>query len=89
MTKQEQNELYDSLYYCHDAELEISGQHYFIEWGDAGIDVFAITEDTGTKVTAIPMGEKTEMLSKLFEYKFGEKTDLKTSYADIKIVDIE
>ena len=89
MTKQERSELYDSLYYGHDAELKIADQHYFIEWSHIGIDVYAITENIGTKVTAIPMSEKSEMLSKLFEYKFGEKTDLNTSYADIKIVDIE
>ena len=31
MTKQEFNELYDSLCYGHDAELTIAGKHYFLE----------------------------------------------------------
>ena len=40
MTKQEFNELYDSLYYGHDAELTIAGKHYFLEWNNAGIELY-------------------------------------------------
>ena len=40
MTKQEFNELWDSLYYGHDVELTIAGKHYFVEWNNAGIELY-------------------------------------------------
>ena len=40
MIKQEFNELYDSLYYGPDAEITISGKHYFLEWNNAGIELY-------------------------------------------------
>ena len=40
MTKQEFNELYDSLYHGHDVELTIAGKHYFLEWNNAGIELY-------------------------------------------------
>lgn len=89
MTKQELNDLYDSLYYGHDVELKINERHYFIEWSNVGIDIYDIIEDTGTKIETISCDEKCNILSKLFEYRFDEKTDLNSSYADIEIIDIE
>ena len=49
MIKQEFNELYDSLYYGHDAELTIAGKHYFLEWNDAGIELYLMVNGEGTK----------------------------------------
>ena len=49
MTKQEFNELQDSLYYGHDAELTIAGKHYFLEWNDAGIERYLMVNGEGTK----------------------------------------
>ena len=89
MTKQEFNDLYDSLYYGHDAELELHGKHYFVEWNDAGIDIYALNDDRGVKIASISSNEKSDILAELFDYSFDGNANLNDSYDEIILVDIE
>lgn len=89
MTKQEFNELYDSLYYGHDVELTIAGKHYFSEWNDAGIELYLTVNGEGTKISSISALDKSDILAELFEFMFVEQKNPNNSYADFEIVDIE
>ena len=91
MTKQEFNDLYDSLYYGHDAELEINGQHFFIEWTDVGLEVYALNNNRGIIIASISSDsrEKCDVLTELFDFEFIEKRNLYGSYGEMTIVDIE
>ncbi len=89
MTKQEFNELYDSLYYGHDVELIISGKHYFLEWNNDGIEIYLMVNGEGTKISSISAQEKRDILAELFEFMFVEQKNLNNSYSDFEIVDIE
>lgn len=89
MTKQEFVEMYDLLYYGHDAELIISGQHYFIEWSNVGIDVFFMENGNGTKIASIVGKNRSDAVAKLFDLKIDGNKNLNDSYDDIEIVDIE
>ena len=89
MTKQEFNELYDSLYYGHDVELTIAGKHYFLEWNDAGIELYLMVNGEGPKISSISALDKRDILAELFEFMFVEQKNLNNSYADFEIVDIE
>lgn len=89
MTKQEFNELYDFLYYGHDVELTIAGRHYFLEWSNAGIEIYLMVNGEGTKISSISGLEKRDILAKLFEFMFVEQKNLNSSYTEFEIVDIE
>ena len=89
MTKQEFNELYDSLYHGHDVELTIAGKHYFLEWNNAGIELYWMVNGEGTKISSISALNKSDILAELFEFMFVEQKNLNNSYSDFEIVDIE
>jgi hypothetical protein len=89
MTKQEFYELYDFLYYGHDAELTIAGKHYFLEWNNTGIDLYLMVNGEGTRISSISALEKSDILAELFEFMFAEQKNLNNSYTDFEIVDIE
>lgn len=89
MTRQEFNELYDSLYYGHDVELAIFGKHYFLEWNNTGVEIYLMTNGEGVKVSSISELEKSDVLAKLFDFMFVEHINLNNSYTDFEIVDIE
>lgn len=73
MTKQEFADMHDLLYYGHDAELKISGQHYFIEWGNVGIDIFSMKNGNGTKITSINGKDRSDIVDKLFDLRIDRK----------------
>ena len=92
MTKQEFNELYDSLYYGHDVEWTIAGKHYFLEWNNAGIELYWMVNGEGTKISsisALSALDKRDILAELFEFMFVDQKTLNNSYADFEIVDLE
>ena len=89
MTKQEYADLFNSLYYGHDAELKIAGQHYFVEWNTSGIDIYEMVNGNGTKIASINGKDRNDALSKLFAFTIIENYNLNDSFSDIEIVDIE
>lgn len=89
MTEREFAELYDSLYYGHEAELVFSGRHYFLEWSNSGIEIYLMINGEGTKIASIFATEKSEVIEKLFEFMFGNRKNLNNSFPDFEIVDIE
>lgn len=89
MTKQEHTELYDALYYGHDAELEISGQHYFLEWGSTGIDVYLMANTNGTKIASVVGKDRNDTVNKLFGLTIFDDCSINNSFSTIEIVDIE
>lgn len=89
MTKQEFQELYDLLFYGHDVELTLSGQHYFLEWNKTGIDIFLIHDNTGSKISSISKKHRKDTITTLFDFKLDGYNCLNAAYADIEIVDIE
>lgn len=89
MTKQEHAELYDSLYYGHDAELKISGQHYFIEWNSTGIDIYLMVNESGTKIASVTGKDRSDTLTKLFDLTIADSHSINNSFNSIEIVDIE
>ena len=76
-------------YYGHDVELTIAGKHYFLEWNDAGIELYLMVNGEGTKISSISALNKSDILAELFEFMFVEQKNLNNSYADFEIVDIE
>ena len=89
MTKQEHAELFDSLYYGHDAELKIAGEHYFIEWSNNGIDIFLMVNESGTKVASVCGKDRNDTLTKLFDITIVGDFSINNSFSDIEILDIE
>jgi len=89
MTKQEYSDLYDALYYGHDAELDVHNRRFFIEWNDAGIDIYALNRNSGEKIAVIYANEKSEVLAELFAYRFDGNINLNEAYDEIILVDIE
>ena len=89
MTKQEFSELYESLFYGHEAELLISGKRYFLEWINSDIEVYLMDGDDGKKIASITAGERRDTLSELFEYTFDGEKSLNNSYDCFEIIDIE
>lgn len=89
MTKQEFTDLYDSLYYGHDAELTLAGKHYFLEWNKTGIEIYLMVNGGGTKIKSITATEKSDILAELFDFMFAGQKNLNNAYADFEIVSIE
>ena len=77
MTKQEHAELFDLLYYGHDAELKIAGKHYFIEWSNNGIDIFLMVNESGTKVATVFGTDRNDAITNLFVITIVEKLSIK------------
>lgn len=88
MTRNEYNDLHESLSYGHDAEILIDGIHYFVEWNDATIDVYKLNVNTGEKITSIAGSNKFETVNLLFAMLINGKS-LNDHYPDIQVVDIE
>lgn len=89
MTKQEHAELYDSLFYGHDAELILSGQHYFIEWNSTGIDIYLLLNKNGVKIASVTGKDRSDTLTKLFDLTIVDGYSINNSFNSIEIVDIE
>ena len=89
MNRVEYTDLFDSLSYGHDADLEIAGQRFFAEWTGNTIVVYKMSGESGTEITSFHGESKTEMVSKLFEFCFLPEISLNNSYQEITILDIE
>lgn len=89
MTKSEYCDLYDQLLYGHDADLQIEGHRFFVEWNENGITVYRMHEDSGIAVTVLRGENRVETVKKLFEYSFTNGKSLNQSYQQITILDIE
>lgn len=89
MTKQELAELFDSLYYGHDAELAISDKHYFLEWNGKGIEVYLMDETEWVKIISVDGKDRNDVVCNLFNLRWAENKNLNDFYNDIEIIDIE
>ena len=89
MTKQEFSELYESLFYGHEAELLISEKRYFLEWSNSDIDIYLMNGDDGRKISSIRAEDRRDALSELLEYAFDGGKKLINSYDCFEIIDIE
>ena len=88
MTKVEFNDLYDSLYYGHDAELLINGNRVFVEWNGEKIELFHVVDDVGNKLCELSDSTKLDTVKMLFKTSIFDKT-LNNNYNEIVILDIE
>lgn len=88
MTKSEFNDLYDSLYYGHDAELFIKGSKIFIEWNGEKIEIFHVINDMGKKICELSDITKLDTVKMLFDTSIFGKT-LNNNYNEFDILDIE
>ena len=89
MTRQELSDLYNALYYGHEAELEICDQHYFIEWGGSSVDIYKVSEGCGEKIVTFSSDQRSEILLKIFAFNFDGCNNLNDDYRNISIIDIE
>lgn len=89
MDKIEYNDLFDSLSYGHDADLQIDGQRFFVEWNENAIVVYKMKENSGVEIALFNGEIKTETVNKLFDFCFLPGKSLNQSYQDITILDIE
>ena len=89
MTKSEYSELYDQLLYGHDADLQIEGCRFFVEWNASEITVYQMHEDSGIAVAVLRGENRAEIVKELFEYSFVDGKSLNQSYQQITILDIE
>ncbi len=89
MNKIEYNDLFDSLSYGHDADLQIAGQRYFAEWNGDAIVVYQMNEDSGVEIASFHGEIKAETVSALFDFCFLPGKSLNNSYQEIMIIDIE
>ena len=89
MTKSEYSDLYDQLLYGHDADLQIEGHRFFVEWNENEITVYQMHEDSGIAVAVLRGGNRGEIVNELFEYSFTNGKSLNQSYQQITILDIE
>lgn len=89
MTKSEYSNLYDQLFYGHDADLQIEGHRFFVEWNENEITVYRMHEDSGIAIAVLRGENRTEIVEALFEYSFANGKSLNQSYQEIIILDIE
>ena len=89
MNKIEYNDLFDSLSYGHDADLNIAGQRFFAEWNGDAIVVYQMNEDSGVEIASFQGETKTEIVNALFDFCFLPGKTLNNSYQEIMILDIE
>lgn len=89
MDKIEYNDLFDSLSYGHDADLQIDGQRFFIEWNEGAIVIYQMKEDLGIEIASFRREIKTETVNELFDFCFLPGKSLNQSYQEITILDIE
>ncbi|MBQ3072752.1 MAG: hypothetical protein IJD20_05625 [Oscillospiraceae bacterium] len=89
MTKSEYCQLYDQLLYGHDADLQIDGHRFFIEWNDSEIAVYQMHESSGTSIAVLRGENSGEIVNALFEYPLIDGKSLNQSYQQITILDIE
>ena len=89
MTKSEYSDLYDQLLYGHDADLQIEGHRFFVEWNESEVTVYQMHEDGGIAVAVLCGENKVETVKELFEYSFTNGKSLNQSYQQITILDIE
>lgn len=88
MTKNEFYDLHESLCYGHDAELIVSNQNVFIEWGKNAVELFHIKDGNGNKMCTISGNNNLEIINALFATSIFGKT-LNNHYKEFEIVDIE
>ena len=88
MTRNELNDLHESLCYGHDAEIIIGDAKYFIEWNTATLDVFKVCNEVGEKVASFSGNDMFKAVELLFAFSIDDKT-LNDDFSDIQIVDIE
>ena len=89
MTKSEYSELYDQLLYGHDADLQIEGHRFFVEWDESEITVYQMHEDSGIAVAVLRGENRVEIVKELFGYSFINGKSLNQSYQQFTILDIE
>lgn len=89
MTKSEYNDLFDQLLYGHDADLNIEGHRFFVEWSDAGITIYQMHEYSGIAIAVLRGEDRAEIVKELFAYPFINGKSLNHSHQEISIIDIE
>lgn len=89
MTKSEYGGLYDQLLYGHDADLQIEGHRFFVEWSENKITVYQMYKDNGIAVAVLHGENRAEIVEALFEYSFVNGKSLNQSYQEIVILDVE
>ncbi|MBQ9469097.1 MAG: hypothetical protein IJU52_08845 [Clostridia bacterium] len=88
MTREEFNDLHESLCYGHDAELFINETHYFLEWNITEIEVYIVVDGKGERICSFSGIDRFETVDLLFAASINGKT-LNENFSDIQIVDIE
>ncbi len=89
MTKNEFNDLYDSLNYGHDVDLVIEEHRFFLEWNKNGLTIYKMQGDTGSEIVTLQGENHDVIVKKLFDFCFLAEKSLNKSYQEISILDIE
>ncbi len=89
MTQTEFKDLYDSLYYGHEAELFVNEKKYYFNSCDNGFEIYAFDGEEGHKVSQIIALDRSEMLDKLFSTRFFDGKSLNDNYVDFEIIAVD
>ncbi len=89
MTRAEFTDLYDSLYYGHEAELTIHGKRYYLEACDNGFEIYTFIGDEGHRISQITALDRNELLNKLISSPIFDGKSLSEHYNDFCIVAID
>ncbi len=88
-TRAEFTDLYDSLYYGHEAELIVSNKRYYLENCDNGFEIYAYEGEEGHKISQITALDRNELLDKLFSTPIFDGKSLNENYGDFCIIAID
>ncbi len=89
MTRAEYMDLYDSLYYGHEAELSMCGKRYYLETCDNGLEIYILQGAEGVKILQITAIDRNEMLQKLFSEPIFDGKSLNDNYDDFCVIAID
>lgn len=89
MTKAECSDLFDHLCYGHDADLNIDGQKFFLEWDGRGLTIYKMQGESGCRIAVLNGEDKRQIVGELFNYAFLSQKSPNADYQDFVILDIE
>ncbi len=89
MTRTEYRDLYDSLYYGHEAELAINEKKYYLNSCNNGLEIYIFVGEEWHIISQITALDRNELLDKLFSTPIFDGKSLNENYGDFCIIAID
>ncbi len=89
MTRAEFKDLYDSLYYGHEAELVINEKRYYFNSCENGFEIYVFEGKEGHKISQITASDRNEMLDNLLATPVFDGQSLNDIYSNVDIIAID